>query len=317
MSRNVLRRCLRKFPSTLTAAVLLAQATLASAQTLDTRFGPVEVDDHPQRVVTLYEGALDAAVASGVQPLGAVLTRAGEGVAGYIQDQVPNITLVGSARETNLEAVIALQPDLILASPSLSEDQYRLLSSVAPTVVPEVPRYQADSWKQESLVYARALNHEAEMNAVLTEIDDRVAVLKARLEQQLPADARRATLVRWMPQGALVMSPKLFSTTLLEAAGLEIQDAGIVKEGRPHSSPLSQEKLALIDADWLFLATLNDEGEVALEAAKQSPAFSRLNVVTKDHVVTVDGQIWSSASGPLAAKALLDRLDQWLDSLSQ
>jgi iron complex transport system substrate-binding protein len=307
---------LRRLSRGLLGAALLTQAMLASAQTLDTRFGPVEVDDNPQRVVTLYEGALDAAVAVGATPLGAVLTRAGAGVADYIQPRVPQIALVGSARETNLEAVIALRPDLILAPPNLSEEQYRLLSAVAPTIVPAVPRYQPDSWRQESRIYARALNRAAEMEAVLAAIDTRIAALRARFVSGMAADARSATLVRWMPQGAMVMSPSLFSTTLLAAAGFEVQDAGIVKPGRPHSSPLSQEKLSLIDRDWLFLATLDAEGQAALDAARQSPAFARLAVVKNDRVVTVDGQIWTSASGPLAAQALLDRLDQLATSLT-
>ena len=317
MSRPVLS-VLRKLSTGLLAGALLVQASLSSAQTLDTRFGPVDVSADPQRVVTLYEGALDAAVAAGVEPLGAVLTRGGKSVAAYIEPRVPNISLVGSTRETNLEAVIALQPDLILAPPTLSEDQYRLLSAVAPTLVPNVTPLQADSWKRESRFYGRALNREAELNAALTAIEQRIEALEARVEQQLPADARKATLVRWMPQGAMLMSPKLFSTTLLQAVGFDIQDGGgLVKEGRPHSSPLSQEKLALIDGDWLFLATLDADGQAALEAAKESPAFSRLDVVKQGHVVSVDGQIWSSASGPLAANAMLDRVEQLLDSLQQ
>ncbi len=34
----------------------------AQARTLETAYGDVEVVDHPERVVTLYEGALDAAL---------------------------------------------------------------------------------------------------------------------------------------------------------------------------------------------------------------------------------------------------------------
>lgn len=315
MFRKIPMATVRRWSGALLGGALLAQTTLAEAQTLDTRFGAVDVSDAPQRVVTLYEGALDTAVATGVKPLGAVLTRGGQGVAAYIQPQVPDIALVGSTREINLEAVIAQQPDLILAAPTLSEEQYRLLSAVAPTVVPEVTPLQVDSWRKESRVYARALNREDEFNAVLADLDQRIADLKERLEARLPADERSATLVRWMPQGAMIMSPQIFSTGLLQAVGFQLLDGGIVKEGRPHSSPLSQEKLSLIDGDWLFLATLNADGEEALEAAQTSPAFARLEVVQKQHVITVDGQIWSSASGPLVAGQILDRIDALLDSL--
>ncbi len=85
-------------------ATVLALATgSAQARTLDTAHGEVEVDGQPSRVVTLYEGALDAALAAGVTPLAAVATRGGQGVAGYLSDRVPDIAMVGTSRELNLE----------------------------------------------------------------------------------------------------------------------------------------------------------------------------------------------------------------------
>ena len=76
-----------------------------------------------------------------------------------------------------------------------------------------------------------------------------------------------------------------------------------------HSDVLSLENLSQVDGDWLFLATLNEDGQAALAAAKQSNAFTRLNVVEKERVVPVDGQLWTSANGPLAAQAILDDIE--------
>lgn len=79
-----------------------------------------------------------------------------------------------------------------------------------------------------------------------------------------------------------------------------------------HSDVLSLENLSQVDGDWLFLATLNDDGQAALDSAKQSPAFNRLNVVQNERVVPVNGQLWSSANGPLAAQAILDGIENAL-----
>src|SRR5699024_12039326 len=92
--------------------------------------------------------------------------------------------------------------------------------------------------------------------------------------------------------------------------GLEVTDGGVVKNGRPHSSPMSQEYLAVLEQDWLFMATINQEGESALAAAEKSPAFRRLNVVKNQQVVPVDGQIWTSANGVLAAHVVLDGIEK-------
>lgn len=291
----------------------LAAAQPALAATLETAHGPVEVDDDPQRVVTLYEGALDAALAGGVVPLGAVTTRGGDGVAGYIDDYLtahhPDAepAIVGVVREINLEAVLAQRPDLILAPPQLADEQYALLSRLAPTVVPPTRPLAADNWKHEARLYGQALGREAQLEAAIAEVEARTQALAEAL-----ADAEvggEVSLVRWMPQGPLVMSERLFASGLLAATGLTFSDGGLVNDRGVHSDPLSLENLARVDSDWLFLATLNADGQEALDSARTSPAFERLEAVANDRVVPVDGQLWTSANGPLAAQAILDDIE--------
>lgn len=302
------RFCDKAMGGTLLAAAMLALMPLLAwaERSVETAYGAVTVPEAPQRVVTLHEGALDVAVATGVKPLGAVTTRGGDNVARYLAPHFDDIAIVGVVREINLEAVLALEPDLILAPPQLAEAQYRLLSRMAPTVVPRNEGLDPEAWRSETRLFAQALGREAEGEAALDDVDARTA----ELAERLAADERpSAVLVRWMPQGPMVMSEALFTAGLLRAAGVAIHDAGLVREGVPHSDPLSLENLSRVDADWLFLATLNEEGQEALEAAKASPAFARLDVVARDRVVPVDGQLWTSATGPLAAQAILDQLD--------
>ncbi|MCK0767533.1 ABC transporter substrate-binding protein [Chromohalobacter canadensis] len=292
------------------AGIAALSATLPTyAKSLETAFGTVEVDDDPTRVVTLYTNALDTALTAGVTPLGAVATRGGDGVARYLTEKAGDIDIVGTPRETNIEAVAALTPDVILASPQLPEAQYELLSRIAPTVVPDVEPYQMDSWENEARIYGEALGRSDAIDDAIAEVNAKAETLSER-QNGSPS----ASLIRWMPQGALVMAPQIFSNTLLSKSGFAVDDGGTVKGGRPHSDPLSLENLSRIDNDWLFLATLNAEGDEAYAAAKQSPAFERLDVVQRDQVVTVDGQLWTSATGPMAATAILDDLASAMDA---
>ena len=305
MLRSVLRHGL-------TGVLFTSLIANAQARELDTAFGKVEVPDSPVRVVTLYEGALDASVAVGVTPIGAIATRGGNEVATYMSEHIDTrqLEMVGVARETNIEAVLRLQPDLILATPQLPEEQYRLLSRIAPTVVPESNGMSRESWKAESRLYGQALGKEAEVDEALESVEQRAAELNQRLgEAQVGGTAY---LARWMPAGPMVMSSELFATGVLASTGISVEDEGLVNEGSAHSDILSLENLSMIDGDWLFLATLNDEGQQALDAAEQSSAFTRLNVVQQGHVVPVNGQVWSSASGPLAAQAILDDIEKAL-----
>ncbi|WP_027967860.1 ABC transporter substrate-binding protein [Halomonas halocynthiae] len=290
-------------------SILLTFST-AQAASVSTAYGNVEVPDAPERVVTLYEGALDAALAAEVMPVGAVTTRGGDSVARYIEahlDEETRPAIVGVVREVNLEAVLAERPDMILAAPQLADEQYALLSKIAPTVVPVARERAADNWKHEARLFGEALGRAEVLEAVITDVEERASALSQALAE---AGVDGSTnLVRWMPQGPLVMSDTLFSSGILAASGLKVSDAGLVNQGGAHSDPLSLENLSRLDGDWLFLATLNAEGEQALEAAKQSAAFARLPVVTHDRVVVVDGQLWTSASGPLAAQAILSNIE--------
>lgn len=293
-------------------ALFAAGGAIADTRALDTAYGEVTVNGEPQRIVTIYEGALDVALAAGAEPLGAVATRGSTGVASYLQEHAQGVAIVGNARELNLEAIAALQPDLILASPQLSKEQYQLLAGMAPTVVPKAADYHVDNWKSEARLFAAALGREEAVDQAIAQVEERAGLIAEKVREAYSEDDRTAYLVRWMPQGALVMSAQLFSTGLLAASGFDAQDGGLVKGKRPHSDLLSLENLSKIDGDWMFLATLNEDGRTALDAAQQSPAFKRLQVVQRDRVIPVDGQVWSSASGPLAAQALLDQLESAL-----
>ncbi|TDP00506.1 ABC transporter substrate-binding protein [Marinomonas balearica] len=294
--------------STLSTVSVLVSSSVFADVTLQTKFGAVTVDDNAERIVTLYEGALDALTAMDVEVLGSISTRGGDGVAQYISDQVPNIQIVGTTKETNIEAVLGLRPDVIMAPYYLSESQYKILSKIAPTIAPNFDRSKSSVWEEETLFFAKAIGKTAQAQRAIEDVHQLAEKTKSQLESSIPAEKREAMLARWMPQGPIVMADYLFANGLLSSVGLEPTHKNLLRGKRPHSSPLSLENLSVIDTDWLFLATLNKDGVDALEAAKSSPAFSRLNVIKQDHVTLVDGQTWTSASGPIAATEIINNV---------
>ncbi|KIQ06303.1 MULTISPECIES: iron-siderophore ABC transporter substrate-binding protein [Pseudomonas] len=298
-----LSRCSRLLAFSGLVALLPLGSAVAESRTLDTAFGALELQGTPQRVVTLGENALDVALAVGVKPLGSVATRGGSDVSAYLKSKAGDIRIVGTARETNLESVFALQPDLILASPELTRDQYQKLSLIAPTAVPKGNSFQ--DWRNNVEFYGKALGKVDEAKAAIAAVDTRIQSIKSRIEP-----GQVASVVRWSPQGPGVMSQHLFVGQLLSQLGFKGTAMAAELTSKPHSDALSLENLSRIDGDWLFLATLNADGDKALEQARQQPAFARLKAVSSGHVQSVDGQIWSSGSGPLAANVILDAVEK-------
>lgn len=284
---------------------LASTPALAQQKTLETAFGPVAVKEEPQRVITLDEGALDTVLAVGMQPVGSVAARGGKDLPNYLQPHAQNVPIVGVTREPNLEAIFSQRPDLILASPGLEKRVYDILSKMAPTIVPNTPA--TAPWQERNALYVAALGKEDAMQARLAEVDARIESLRGRIEP-----GQSFSIVRWMPQGPMAMSSKLITGQILTALGMEGTATAAGLGERPHSDILSLENLGSVDADWMLIATLNEQGDATLAAARQQPAFNRLNAVRNDRAVTVDGQVWSSGTGVLAAEHILDDIERLL-----
>ncbi|MCW2665052.1 MAG: Periplasmic binding protein [Frankiales bacterium] len=276
--------------------------TAAGARTVPTAFGAVAVPDAPARVVALGDTALDTALAVGVTPVGTLSSRGGTTVSAYLAGRAGDVALVGTVAETNVEAVVKAEPDLILAAAGTGRAQYDALSAIAPTVVPRVTAFGA--WESDSRTFGAALGREQETQALLTRLQERAAAIRARVPE-----GATAAVVRWMPTGPLVMSGALMASRLLEQTGHELVPAARFAD-KPHTDPLSLENLGQIDADVLFVATLNEEGSKALAQAQGQPAFARLPAVRAGDVTAVDGGVWSSAAGPLAAANVLDDIER-------
>ncbi|HLS16275.1 MAG TPA: iron-siderophore ABC transporter substrate-binding protein [Paenalcaligenes sp.] len=292
----------------LSLSALLLGANMAHAQNerqLDTVYGTVTVSGQPERVVVLDEGALDTALSVGVQPIAALASRGGTDVADYLQQYVTEpIEIVGTVREPNIEAIFRLRPDLILASSETNEALYKKLSRIAPTVVPDSKDTFSD-WKATVRLFGDALDKEDELEKILAELDQQLEAMHAYW--QTP---QTVSVVRWNPQGPILMSSKLFTGQLIQAAGLNTLPLADDLGERPHSDTLSLENLVQIDADWLLLASLTSDGEAALIEAQKQPVFQRLSAVQNDQVKVVDGQVWSSGYGPLAAAVIIQDLSQ-------
>lgn len=282
-----------------------AIAGAESARSIESAYGPVKVQGTPKRIVALNESALDTALALGLKPVGTVAARGGDAVSVYLQEKAGKIGIVGTTREYNLESILAQQPDLILAAAGLNKEIYAKLSMLAPTVV--APHSGLEDWRKNVRLYAQAMNRGEQAEQALAELDGRIGALRAKL----PAGTT-VSVARWNPQGPILMSSKIFTGQILGQLGLKAPPLAEDLGDRPHSDVLSLENLSKIDADWLFLATLNAKGQETLDAARTQPAFTRLEAVKKGHAVTVDGQVWTSSTGILAANRILTDIEKVL-----
>jgi iron complex transport system substrate-binding protein len=285
-------------------------ASGATRSVVDAEGTTVKVPEDVRRLVTLSEPTLDGSLALGVTPVGTTTGRGQSTVPHYLADDAGDIALLGGVAQPDFEAIAAAEPDLILVdgtSINNNPDAMSILRRIAPTVS---TGYAGGDWRANFDLVADALDRTAEAEDVLAAYDQEVVEARA----QLTAYADDTfSIVRWQGSSASLILTELPPGMALTDLGLrrpEAQD----HPGRGHSEPVSLENLDQIDADYMFFGTLGgssvgnaDAGgdsdvagaERALEAARQVPGFSGLEAVRADHVIPVDGSLWTSTGGPL------------------
>lgn len=266
--------------------------------------GETVVPKTPQRVVLL--GSVVDALALGIEPEGAALSgfpqRANsDELVAILSDYTTDITVVGHARQPNLEKIVQLQPDLILASKG-GERVYPRLSQIAPTVVIDTSS-GADEWKEYVLTSATAMGKRDEAVAMIQQYEQRITQFQQAMGDRLETTV--VSVARFRPDQVRVFQRNSFSGAILAEAGL-LRPESQQPRNRPYKS-ISLESLSAIDADVLFFMQDNPENSV-LGRVQQHPLWSQLEVVQQQEVYEISLEVWFLNSGIVTAHMILNDL---------
>jgi iron complex transport system substrate-binding protein len=289
----------------LLAPCLLMLATLAAAlETTATDsyrlvrhdLGETRAPLKPQRLVTLFPGHADAALALGAEVAGIGVYFGASNA--YLEAFLEDATEVGSSDGSNLEAILALAPDLILAPTELVAETYAQLSQIAPTVALTLAPAGEDRMRTQLLEVAQVLGREAEAEQVLADFDARVAAAREALSPA--AQGARVAAIFLTPTGP-ILYPYALAPLLYRDLGLT--PAQVVENNRDAEGPLplSTEIVAELDATHLFIAA-NDPAFATATLA--TPPWSNLEAVQQARATIVDPAVWT-ANGPLGRRAQL------------
>ncbi|SEQ57185.1 iron complex transport system substrate-binding protein [Devosia sp. YR412] len=166
---------------TLLLAVTLAFTTAAHAQdfpvTISHAHGETTIPAEPQRIVTWGWSNEDVVIALGKIPVGMPFQSYGGGENGvheWVEEALAAAganmpTILQASNEPPVEQIASLTPDLIIAAYSgLTQDQYELLSGIAPTIAYSGAPWST-SWQDLTLIIGKALGKEAEAQALVAD----------------------------------------------------------------------------------------------------------------------------------------------------
>ncbi|ODT81516.1 MAG: hypothetical protein ABS76_11800 [Pelagibacterium sp. SCN 64-44] len=250
--------------------------------------GEVEVPLEAGRIVALHNIFSEALVAMGTAPVGAV--ERPSGMPGQLLDALKQTQPVGDQDAPDFEAILALDPDLILAQADEIGDNYELLSAIAPTLLLDEPE---GPWREWLHGLGEALGRVDQADAAIAAYDARAAEVKAQIAAIRPNDT--VLLLRVREKDIRVYGGSRRSGPVL------YQDLGL----NPHPLvPLDVEHVTVsneiipdLTADHIFLLA---EDEAKMAGIEATALWQGLPAVKAGHVYRVNIEPWNQSTGPIS-----------------
>ncbi len=272
------------------AVLLLPACSVTPAPPTETR---AIVDDsgreialpiHPMRIVSLTYGT-DEILTSLLSPrrIAAYSKYAGDdGISFLTKDEVSR---VGRTVDMEPEHILALAPDLVIASTSTPMQTVEVLTrSGVPVYVSGIPT-TVEEMKEKVRGVAKAVHEEERGEALVSDMDSRLTSLEEKLSQISPEKERVALGMSF--RGILGKKGTLFSDVLRLA---HVKDGAAVYEvPKGADAYLSLEILPQINPDVILLPTwrvkAGDDTRAFEEGLLANPALSQVTAVKERRLV--------------------------------
>ena len=305
-------------------ALALAAAPLAAEtrSVTDDAGRTVEIPVAPQRVIALHDALLTMpAHELGVQVVGTHGRRApGEtAVTVFSMEEVMGTTAeeagmqpIGTYSELDLEAIRALEPDLILGTEGETQ-QAEMLSSIAPVYLQR--SYSGDVIGNSALRgIAETLGATGRYDALKAEWDARVAEVRAHLPEDPEGNTYIAIMLR---DDISVMNGMGGHIQALHDLGFRQPDWVAALDETGFMVPFSSEEVGRLDADLLVIlphygsADRSEEATLA-RMSRIAPGWDRFLPAAREGRVLVLDSFPVMTPTYASAHAALDRIEAFL-----
>ncbi|RMV38698.1 Periplasmic binding protein [Pseudomonas syringae pv. papulans] len=260
----------------------------------------------PLRVVTLFQGASDTAVALGVTPCGVVDSWSEKPMYRYLRPALAAVPHVGLETQPSLEDIVLLKPDLIVASRFRHQRIAPLLEQISTVLMLE----EVFEFKRTLAMMGAALQRQQLAIELLGQWQQRVAALRGQLQAKFTGrwpitvsvlDIREDHIRSYLPAS--------FAGSVLSELGFAWMPAA--RQATGVSLKLSsKESLPVVDADLFFVFQRADStaAQHTYDKLVQNPFWQQLRAVRDGQVWRVDAVAWSLSGGILGANRMLDEI---------
>ena len=275
--------------------------------TIEHKYGTVTIPNKPERVVSVGFTEHDVLLALGVIPVGLRDWYGNQPFATWpwAQDELGDAqpTVIG-AGELDIEAVVALNPDIIVGiSSGMSADEYALLSQIAPTIAQSGEYLNFGTpWDVETLTLGKVLGYEEEAREIVDSLNGRMEQAKMDNPSFVGASGSVAFLFQ-NERGAY--SSQDIRSRLLTQLGFQIPSEYDDIAGESFYLTFSDELISLLDTDVIVWLTTTPDGR---DAIKGLPLRDTMRAYREGRELFMDPLVSAALSfaSPLSLSYALD-----------
>lgn len=256
------------------------------------KYGTTTIKKKPEKIVTLGLSDQDVVLALGKKPIGAIdwFKERPYGLWPWTKDLWGDTPpeIVGERDDYNLEKILNLKPDLVLAQYSgMSKDQYDELSKFTSVVAqPKGFDDYGAPWQDMARLAAEAMGETAELDEQIAAIDGKFASIR---EAHPDWKGKSVSVVDPYEPGKLVAfqetDPK---AAFLEELGFQVPEEinKAARESKDNNAvELSSERFDMIDTDLIVVLTFDPDA--AKQALDANPVWQGLTAVKDGRVLFV------------------------------
>ncbi|MCQ3978187.1 MAG: hypothetical protein DPW09_32580 [Anaerolineae bacterium] len=272
--------------------------TAADHRLIAHALGQTSIPADPQRIVSLEDALTDSLLALDLTPIAATTYYGLESFSPHLAPGLAEAANIGQYGSPNLEAIVALKPDLILSDAWTAEENYELLAEIAPTVV------FTDEYSYPLLrAVGRTLGKEAQAEARLQAYEQKAGAARAALEAAI--GDQTVALLRVFEQELRIEGGIGYTGPVLWNA-LGLTPHAVVKMDK-WNEMVSLELIPQLTTDILLLMP-EIGGEARTKELLASPLWQQLPAVRNGKVYTLNGYNHWLTIGILANEYSMDNL---------
>lgn len=271
-----------------------SQTEQTKTQTITYLGEKYELPAEVKNIVAASLESMEDAAMLGIKPVGVL--EVGGKVPAYLASDFEGATLVGNKMEPNAEAILNLDPDVIVGTSKFPEETAEKLKKIQ-TMIPY--SHISTNWKENLTVLSQLAGKEDDAKKIISDYEAKVADAQVKSKEQL---ADKQVLIIRVRGGVMYIYPAgvYLNPVLYEDLGAPVPEVVTTAKAQ---AELSLETLAQVNPDAIFLQfeeSENKDTPKALEELQKNPIFTSLKASQNNeiYVNTIDplaqgGTAWS------------------------